>query len=173
MKPLWVLILTAFPVLAGSDAPAGAAGKAACGPKDVKFSVKANKSPQPAPRVEPGKALVYVVEQYDRPGNEWGKPTIRVGLDGTWVGANRSTSYLFFSVEPGEHHLCSDWQSLPPWLNVLPAATGFTAESAQTYYFRARVTEHHEYFTLDLEPVNRDEGKLLVDTVPRSEYRRK
>jgi hypothetical protein len=34
---------------------------------------------------EPGKALVYVI-------------------DGTWLGAARSKTYISFSVAPGKHH---------------------------------------------------------------------
>lgn len=172
MKTLLVVILSSLPALAGDQAPAVAAVKSACGPDAVRFIVKPGGHPA-APQPPPGKALVYVVEQYDRPRNEIGKPTIRVGLDGSWVGANRSTSYLFFSVEPGEHHLCADWQSLPPWLRVQASLANFTAEPAQIYYFRSRVMENAGYFTLDLEPVNNDQGRLLAASAPLSEYRQK
>jgi len=173
MKTLLVVILLSLPVLAGDHAPVAAA-RAACGSDSVKFSVKASPGQQPAPQLEPGKALVYVVEEYDRPGNELGKPTIRVGLDGSWVGANRSTSYLFFSVDPGELHLCSDWQSQPPWFHVRESLAILRAEPDQTYYFRARVIEHSSpVWTLDLERVNGDEGRLLVETSPLSDYRPK
>jgi hypothetical protein len=174
MKPLLAVVLLSLPALAVDPASTVAVVNAACGPDNVKFSVKSSHDSQPDPQPEPGKALVYVVEQYDRPGNEFGKPTIRVGLDGAWVGANRSTSHLFFSVEPGEHHLCSNWQSLPPWLRVQASLTGFSAEPGRTYYFRARVIEHdRSLFTLDLEPVNSDEGQMLVATSPLSDYRQK
>jgi glyoxylate utilization-related uncharacterized protein len=49
------------------------------------------------------------------------------------------------------------------------AFSGFAAEAGQNYYFRARITEHGSYagggtttFSLDLDPVNVDEGKYLV-----------
>ena len=88
------------------------------------------------------------------------------------MGANRGTSYISFNVEPGEHHLCTDWQSVPPWLpKIHPAAAGVAAESGQTYYFRARLMETYGYFTLDLDRVNADEGRILVATSPASEYR--
>jgi hypothetical protein len=172
MKTLLVVLFASLPMFAGDQAPA-AAVKAACGSDDIKFSVKSSQGAQPAPNLAPGKALVYVVEQFDRPRNEIGKPTIRVGLDGSWVGANRGTSYLLFSVEPGEHHLCTDWQSLPPWLHVQASLANLTADAAQTYYFRSRVMENAGYFTLDLEPVNSDQGRLLVETAPLSGYRQK
>lgn len=176
MKTMLAAFFLSLPALAGEPASPVAAVNAACGPDNVKFSVKSIEGQPPAaPQPEPGKALVYVVEQYDRPGNELGKPTVRVGLDGSWVGANRSTSYLFFPVEPGEHHLCSDWQSVPRTIvPVRPSLAILTAEPGRTYYFRAHVIEHSlSLWTLDLEPLNDDEGRLLVATSPRSDYRQK
>ena len=172
MKTIMAAILLVSPVLAG-DVSQAAGSANACGPDAVKFRVNALK-PRPAAQPEPGKALVYVVERFDRPANEWGKPTIRVGLDGAWVGANRDTSYLYFNVDPGEHHLCTDWQSFPPLMRkVLPALTALRAEAGETYYFSAHVIEHRGYFTLDLARENPDEGKMLVETVPLSDYRLK
>jgi|SRR5580700_9284853 hypothetical protein len=175
MKTVLAIVLLSLPALAADQTPAGAPATAACGPDDVKFNVKSSEGQPAAPQPETGEALVYVVEQYDRPGNELGKPTVRVGLDGAWVGANRSTSYLYFSVEPGEHHLCSDWQGVPRTIvPVRPSLAMLTAEPGKTYYFRARVIEHSlSLWTLDLEPVNSDEGRLLVATSPLSDYREK
>jgi hypothetical protein len=144
MKTLVVAVLVSLPALAGEQGSAVAAARAACGPADVKFNVTSS-GQQLTAQSEPGKALVYVVEQFDKPENELVTPTLRVGLDGAWVGATYGTSYLFFSVEPGEHHLCSDWQSLPPLrlINHLPPSlANLTAESGRIYYFRARIIEH-------------------------------
>jgi hypothetical protein len=175
MKTLLAVILISLPALAADPTPSVAAVRTACGSDNVKFSVKSIEGQPSAPQPEPGKALVYVVEQYDRPRNELGKPTVRVGVDGSWVGANRSTSHLFFSVEPGEHHLCSDWQSLPPTIARLnPSLAIFAAEPGRTYYFRARVVEVSlSLWTLDLERVNDDEGRMLVERSPLSDYQRK
>lgn len=168
MKPLIVALLIALPLLADEVSVA----RFACGPDNIKFSVRSI-GPQPAAQPDAGKAMVYVVEDFGRPANEIRRPTIRVGLDGAWVGANRGSSYLSFSVEPGEHHLCTDWQSLPPWLSVRPSLAELRAEPSHSYYFRARVMEGAGFFTLDLEPMNSDEGKMLVATSPESEYQRK
>jgi hypothetical protein len=175
MKISFALLLFSLPALAADQSQRVPAVPAACGPDNVRFDVKSTAGESPALQPEPGKALVYVVEQYDRPRNELGKPTVRVGMDGSWVGANRSTSYLSFSVEPGEHHLCSDWQSIPLTIAPLrPSLAILTAEPGQTYYFRARVMEHSlSLWTLDLEAVNSDEGRMLVEGSPRSDYRQK
>jgi hypothetical protein len=170
MKTILTAVLLSLAAFAADQAPAVSA-TAACGLDNVKFDVSSG-GQQPAAQPEPGKALVYVVEKYDRPLNELGKPTVRVGLDGAWVGANRSTSYLFFSVEPGVHHLCTDWQSPPRTIGRMqPSLAILRAEPGQIYYFRARVIEHSlSLWTLDLEPVNSDEGRLLVETSPLSGY---
>jgi hypothetical protein len=177
MKTILASTLLSALALAAGQLPEVPAVKAACGPDNVKFNVTPS-GRQPAAQPETGKALVYVVEQYDKPTNELVTPTVRVGLDGAWVGANYGTSYLFFSVEPGEHHLCSDWQSLPPlrFLNHVPASlSNLTAEAGQTYYFRAHIIEHsgNGPWTLDLQRIGSDEGQLLVATSPLSGYREK
>jgi len=155
MKSILALILLASAASA-ADESAVAPVKAACGPDNARFTVKTLQGQHPAAQPQPGKALVYVVEEYIRPTNELGKPTIRVGLDGSWVGANRSTSYLFFAVDPGEHHLCTDWQAPPTWIGPKVSLTSFTADAGKVYYFRARLVVGGTVLTLDLEPVNRD-----------------
>ncbi len=175
MKTILAVVLLALPVLAADRAWEMAPVKAACGPDVVKFSASPGGN-QSAQQPEPGKALVYVVEQFESPTNALVTPTLRVGLDGSWVGASYGTSYLFFPVEPGPHHLCSDWQSFPPLVpDVQVSLAGLTAEAGQTYYFRAHIVQHSATgpWTLDLERVNDDEGQLLVDTAQPSNYRQK
>jgi len=88
-------------------------------------------------------------------------------MDGAWLGATRTNSYIAFTVEPGEHHLCTSWQSHWQRLSKLAAFAGFTAEPGKVYYFRERVT-YSSYgggsanMNLDLEPVNLDEGQYLI-----------
>jgi hypothetical protein len=143
----------------------------ACGPLDAQFDAQAEAG-QPAAQLsaqpEPGKALVYVAEVFTKAPGEIGNPTLRVGMDGAWVGATRTNSYLAFAVEPGEHHLCTSWQSHWQRLSKLAAFAGFTAEPGKVYYFRERITYSSAGRTanmiLDLEPVNPDEGQYLVAT---------
>jgi hypothetical protein len=138
---------------------------AACGPLDAKFDAQ-GEGGQPAAHLEPGKAMVYVAEVFTKAPGEIGNPTLRVGMDGTWLGATRTNSYLAFTVEPGEHHLCTSWQSRLKRLSKLAAFAGFTAEPGKVYYFRERIGYsgygNSANMTLDLEPVNPDEGQYLV-----------
>jgi hypothetical protein len=106
----------------------------------------------------PGKARVYVVGVFRKPSFEFFlDPTILIGMDGSWVGATRNRSYLELSVEPGEHHLCAEWNSTLQ--KRLPALASLIAEAGQTYYFRARIMYPGG---LDFQPLDRDEGRLLV-----------
>jgi len=165
MKAVLVVIMFAACAFA-QDQSALASAESACGPAEVHFDTKTAKS-DALTQPEAGKSLVYVVEVFDKVVGEIGHPTLRVGVDGKWTGADKGNSYLSFAVDPGEHHLCTNWQSSQKRLSKEAAFTSFTADSGKTYYFRARITEHGgstgaSNFSLDLEPVNGDEGKYLV-----------
>ena len=179
MKLVLVLALLTAPVLA-QDVAAVAVALAACGPKEVQFDVQTDKSQHPVPKPEAGKALVYVVEDQRQNlihclGNC--DETTHLGLDGAWMGANRGSSYFFFSVEPGEHHLCAAWPRGPrgqrPQDHV--SLANFAAEAGHTYYFRAVATaiSTSAFYSLDLEPVGDDEGQLLVAASPFSTFHQK
>ena len=138
---------------------------AGCGPDKTQFSVKTESNQHAVKQPEPGQALVYVVVQGKPEGGEV-KVTTRVGLDGNWMGANHGASYLSFSVAPGEHHVCVDWQSSLKSRQKLSGAADLTAEAGKTYYFRTEVvlsqaTESHDE-RLSLKPVDASEGLLLI-----------
>ncbi len=177
MKAIFLALVFAASAFA-QDNPALAHAQAACGPLDVQFDAHSS-SAHVGVQPESGKALVYVAEDFRKAPGELGNPTIRVGVDGAWTGAVRANSYLFFSVAPGEHHLCTSWQSSLKRLSKLAAFAHFTAEPGKTYYFRARVT-YSSYghgaanMNLDLEPVDADEGQFLVATYrPSSSHPKK
>jgi hypothetical protein len=144
-----------------------AAAEAACGPMNVRFDVHPAE-PQPLTQPEPGKSLVYVIEVFDRAVNQISRPTLRIGLDGKWAGAVKGDSYLALSVDPGEHHLCTNWQSRLKQFSSKAAFFGLNAESGKVYYLRARIIEGGSDFALDFAPVDADEGKYLVATVAPS-----
>jgi len=169
-----MIVLWASAVFAQDDAtpkspedPAVAKAMAACGPEKTKFDVTitADAQPEAAPADE---ARVYIVGE--SPGNCTGLScslTTKVGLDGSWVGANRSPSYFSFSVAPGEHHLCARWQSV--FRNRMIALAHFTAEAGKIYYFRVRAVRAADYGGyLDLDVINNDQGRFLVASYPLS-----
>jgi len=175
MKTVLVLIVFAATAFA-QDMPPQAASQGACGPKDVNFDVK-TVSGQPIPQADPRKALIFVSEVFNKVPGELGNPTIRIGVDGSWVGATRGNSYLPIPVDPGEHHICTNWQSHFKRLSREAAFTSLNAEAGKAYYLRARITYQTvgraTTMVLDLEPLNEDEGKYLVASNPLSVARPK
>ncbi len=144
----------------------------ACGPADVRFDAHTSSPGQPA-SLEPGKALVYVSEVFKKAPGDITNPTIRIGMDGSWMGATRSNSYIAFEVDPGEHHLCTNWQSHLKRFSRETAFARLTAEAGKTYYFRARINYESaggqvSAMSLDLEPIDPDEGQYLVVSNPAS-----
>jgi hypothetical protein len=159
-----------FLLFASSAFAQSQSGATSCGPADVKFDVRHDNTRHPLlQEPEEGKALVYVIEVFQKPPGELGNPTIRVGLDGSWVGANQGSSYLSFSVDPGEHHLCTNWQSMWKRLSDQHSLTSFTAEAGKTYFFRVQTHVESEgresqIWYIDLQTVNADEAKYLIAT---------
>ena len=87
--------------------------QAGCGPDQAKFEVQRHAHLHPTGTPESGKALVYVFgdSELDNTAIHIGGLITRVGVDGAWVGAYEHKSYTYFSVNPGEHRLCTSQQS--------------------------------------------------------------
>jgi hypothetical protein len=137
---------------------------AGCGSDDVKFGVKTDKKHHPMGQPQAGKALVYIFEDMEIDNEaQIGAITTRVGIDGTWVGANKTKSYFFFPSDPGEHRLCSSVQPVAAWRSHYAAATTFTAEPGQVYYFRTKTPAHVKSGqAVELVPVDPAEAQLLI-----------
>lgn len=167
MKTFAVVLLFATLVVAqDSSSPINVAP--ACGADSVKFDVKTEKSPHALVQPTPGQAMIYFVED-DTEFDSIPKPTTRIGVDGTWVGANHGNSYFSFAVDPGVHHLCASWQSLTV-IGALDtsAAAHFVAEAGQMYYFRVKNKSLRDRSHVDLSPLDSDEGRLLASRRPLS-----
>jgi len=166
MKNVFALLvfeLLALPGLARGQAAAARAA-AGCGPKQVQFDVTTDKKQHTVGQAEAGKTLVYVFEDETRdPNQRLGNVTIRIGVDGQWVGANHGKSYFFFPVDPGEHAVCANWQASFKMYSKLASAASFTAEAGKAYYFRTSVEERTNYPpAVRIEAVDPAEGQLLV-----------
>jgi hypothetical protein len=160
-KSLLAASIFTLSVFAQDQNPARAS--AGCGPTTVQYDVKTDKTPQPIVTPEAGKAALYVIQFAKRDVETFhvGATTTRVGLDGTWRGANHGQSYLVLSVDPGEHHLCVDWQSSLEQLSKLGSAA--TAEAGKVYYFRATVEERDKRQpAIVLEAVDPAEGQFMI-----------
>ena len=165
MKTVPAFLLVLLPAIAiAQDKPVASATAPGCGTENVKFEVKTERSQHPLSKPEPGKALVYFLQDdtyfLSRP-----RPTTRFGVDGSWVGATQSNAYFYVSVDPGEHHICAGWQSfVGVYTGQTSAAAHFTADAGGTYFFTVRdhFVENHGPAGMTLSPVDVDEGQLLL-----------
>jgi len=155
-----VILLSAFCAYA-QETPAAPHLPAACGPIGANFDTEIS-TVQPPAQPEPGNALVFVAEDYPTMYPGIGAATIKIGLDGAWMGATHGSSYVFFQVRAGEHHLCIKWQSRLKRLSKLASFARLTAESGKTYYLRSRITSSSALMYLDLDAIDPDEGQYLV-----------
>jgi hypothetical protein len=140
-------------------------GAPGCGDSKTKFDVKSDKEQQHHLQPDSGKALVVFLQD-DSDFKSRPRPTTRMGIDGTWVGATQSSAYFFYSVEPGVHHLCASWQTtVGPGSSHKAAATHFTAEANGVYYFVAKDTWWRDAGSpgIYLEPLDSDEGQLMAN----------
>jgi uncharacterized protein DUF2846 len=164
MRILILGVLLLASVGMAQDQAAIAKAKSACGPDEVHFDFQTTDGTPAVVEPEPGKARIYVIGR----DNRWcgGCAIIaRVGLNGAWIGAINGKSYLTASVEPAEHHLCTNWQSQLSYRSDQVALANFTAEAGKTYYFRIRLlTQATGPALLDLDAINSDEGRYLVLT---------
>jgi hypothetical protein len=143
----------------------------ACGTDNVKFKVSTQKG-QPVPSGPTAdKAQIVIVESPEMDAKCLGPSchvTVRIGLDGAWIGATEDKSYFAFSVGPGEHHLCANWQSALGSLNKLVNMTSFIAESGTVYYYevkpvmRFRGEHQDDEYKLDLKTLDEDEGNYAI-----------
>ena len=140
------------------DKRAISAAEAGCGPQDAKFEVKTDESQHPTPKLEDGKALIYVVAD--------GHLTTLFGFDEKWVGAvnggiNGGT-YFFVPIDPGEHHVCAMLQSVSPHRGPRVSVHSLKAEPGGIYYFRTRLVGISTGFVLQLDQLDSDEGRWFV-----------
>ena len=169
-RVLLVSMAILFVALCKVEAPAKTVLPEACGDPKVKFDVSIEMAKNHPLAVEAGTALVVFIETAEDINISCilCNPTARFGVDGTWVGANKGTSYFTYSVSPGEHHLCASWQPVGVLYGNAVGLNLFTATAGKVYYFQAKVTLNGsapggKEGTVELDPLNEDEGKYLVE----------
>ncbi len=162
MRTLFCVML--FAASAFAQVPA-APTPAACGPDNVSFKVKTDISQHTLVQPDPGKARFYFIHDAGT-GATVGYPTVKLAIDGFWLGANHGNSYFSVSVEPGEHHVCVTLQSSIYGQRVELAH--FTAEAGKVYYYRTRLVTSRSVELLELDLADSDQGKYLVGNFPLS-----
>ncbi len=135
------LAMVVFATAAWAQDSSSGQMQAGCGPDPARFQVQRKSDSHPTATPESGKALVYVFgdSEFDNTALHIGGLITRVGVDGAWVGAYEHKSYMYFSVDPGEHRLCTSQQSsLKSRRDNNASAITFTAEEGKVYYFRTQ-----------------------------------
>jgi hypothetical protein len=146
-----------------------------CGDPKVTFDVITAKKPPVPVTPADGKAKIVFIESIN---NSFGcgmatfgcNPTARVGIDGAWVGATQGNSYFSVDVAPGEHHVCTGWQSSLGHLSKMVGLDSVNAEAGKVYYFEIKVSvKVHNYGgaqetdrNLDFTQVNEDEANYRI-----------
>jgi hypothetical protein len=164
MKRALVFFLLAAPAFAQNKLT-DTALVPACGPDNSKFEVQTAKAQNVSMQPDAGKDLVVFIEDDSEFASHPAPPT-RAGLDGSWMGATHGNSFLSFSIDPGEHHLCASWQtSVILGRGHKTAAAHFTAEAGNVYYFRVKNTWARDVGAagIALNPLDSDEGQLLTN----------
>ncbi len=156
MRTFFAVILLAASAFS-QDRVAVSAAQSACGAANVNFDAKVDSAQHPTPQPEPSKATVYVIADLGQ-CSDCGRSTIqpsdvedaviKVGMDGHWVGASRGNSYLLVFAEPGDHHMCVNWQSSLAERSRAFAMTNFTAEAGRVYYLRASLPRRQWRFRI-------------------------
>jgi hypothetical protein len=164
-----VLVALLFAASAWAQNPI-AGPTAACGPENVGFKVKLSDAPHTPVQPEPGKAVAYL---FHDAGTDYtfAYPTVKLGIDGEWVGANHGNSYFAVSMNPGEHHLCATLQS--SIVDDRVELAHFTAEAGKVYYYRTRLVLSGSVELLELGPIDNDQGAYLIATFSLSVSRAK
>ena len=148
------------------DQARAARAAAGCGPNEIQFDVKTDKTQHPQAPPDSARAVVYVFSERAE------FPNVRVGMDGKWMGANHDESYFFFTAEPGEHRLCFDLQKGQEKLSDQGAATTFTAEAGKAYFFKTTLRGLNEIVPRrKFERLDAAEGMFLVSSWPLSTSR--
>jgi hypothetical protein len=141
MNKRFVLVMITLVTASWAQDKSTALTQVGCGPDQAKFAVKRDAHSHPTGMPQPGKALVYVFgdSELDNAAFQIGGVITRVGADGVWVGAYEHKSYTYFSVDPGEHRLCTSQQSsLKSRRHTNASAITFKAEPGKVYYFRTQ-----------------------------------
>jgi hypothetical protein len=127
---------------------------AGCGPSQVQFDVKLDDTLHVLAQPEAGKAIVYVFE------DDFTGPTMRIGVDGSWAGATNGKSFIYFSIAPGEHNVCTEWQSnvFKKTSERVGGAISLNLEAGKVYYLR-----------MTFEEVTKASGRIKLDLTDNAE----
>jgi hypothetical protein len=134
---------------------------AACGPAGTEFKVSLDKAPHTVSPPGADRARIYFIHDAGTLAKvPLAYPTVKVGIDGAWIGANHGDSFFWIDVAPGEHHICAALQT--SMMSNRVELAHFNAEAGRTYFYRTRLVLSGAVELLELERVDSDEGAYLA-----------
>jgi hypothetical protein len=171
-RAVWIIVLCIPAIACGQDRQAIRASKAACGQGQGQIKTGVLTGLQSPTQIAPDKSLVYFVNPA-----KWFYFKVSIGADGHRIAELTAKSYFAIAMQPGKHHFCARlerWQQGGPYVGLLDV----DLQPAHTYYIRAWATSDDNpfdggsssgaYVVPQLETVNADEGKFLVDATQAS-----
>jgi hypothetical protein len=139
----------------------------ACGDEKVKVDVAVQKPSSAPPAANATTATLVFVQRLG--GSCIGCSVSRVGLDGTWIGANKGASFFSVTTAPGDHHVCALWEAPLAKIENRVGLTDFEALAGQIYYFETEITPRSTgEFALRMKPISADMGTFLVSRSKQS-----
>ena len=181
VKPLKLVLCSALLLFSlnafSQDLLSTKAAQQACGQASAEYDKSGMiKDHGPLPGPEPDKALVYLFQMYalhSSPCIGGRGAIVRFGIDGRWKGATFGNSFLYTSLEPGDHHVCANWQTRGSTTPQLVALRSLRVEPGRTYYYGVRIVEASaqllDTFGMELVPLDEDEAKMLLESYPLSD----
>jgi len=127
----------------------------------MQFDVKLDDTLHVLAQPEAGKAIVYIFE------DDFSGPTMRIGVDGSWVGATTGKSFIYFTLAPGDHNVCTEWQStvFKKTSERIGAARTLTVEAGKVYYLRMTFEEVRQTSgRIRFELSDNAEGQFLLSS---------
>jgi len=137
----------------------------ACGPDEVRHSVRTVHEPQVLPAQPADKALIYVI----RPTHYGMLAQTKLAVDKSWVGVNRANNYFYFTLNPGPHHFCSEMGRKTLLTVRSLSLLSVVVEAGKTYYLQQKIT----YGGNDLELLSVEEGKKGLEKCRLSAFAEK
>ncbi len=139
----------------------------ACGDEKIKVDVAVQKPPSALPAANTTSATLVFVQRLGE--SCIGCSVTRVGLDGTWIGANKGASFFSVTTAPGEHHVCAFWDAPGARIENKIELTELEALAGQIYYFEIEIGPRStREFAMRLKPISADMGTFLVSRSKQS-----
>jgi hypothetical protein len=139
----------------------------ACGDDKTKVDVAAHEPSSAPPTANATSATLVFVQRLVE--SCIGCSVTRVGLDGTWIGANKGASFFPVTTAPGEHHVCAFWEAPGARIENKIGLTELEALAGQIYYFEIEIGPRSTgEFAMRLKPISADMGAFFVSRSKQS-----